>query len=50
VLANIDSEKYLGITIDYRLNFEGQIILLTAKISRSIGDYAFYINFGIPSL
>jgi len=37
VLAINESEKYLGITTKYRLNFEDQITLLIAKISRSIG-------------
>jgi len=39
LLAINKSEKYLGITIDYRLNFVVQITLklFTAKISRSIG-------------
>jgi len=31
-----ESEIYLRITIDYRLNFEDQIKLLTAKISTSL--------------
>jgi len=42
-----ESEKYIG--IDYRLNFEDQIKLLTAKISRSL-SVIYSTNFSLPSL
>jgi len=52
VLAINESEKYLLTrdiltTIDYRLNFEDQIKLLTAKISRSI-DVLYKLRHTLP--
>ena len=37
VLSRVESAKFLGITLDHKLNFEQHVINVSKKMSRSIG-------------